>query len=264
VRQDKDGQPGWLIQGEKMWTTGMHVATHVMVFARTSGKDGDAAGITCFIVPANTPGVKIEEYLWTFNMPTDHPRVSFTDVWIPEDSYWGQIDQGLRLGQSFVHQNRIRQAASSLGAAVYCIEESVKYARERKPFGKPLAENQAIQWPLVELSTQAEMLRLLIRKTAWQMDRMEHKEIERQISDKVSMCNYWANRLVCEAADRAMQVHGGIGYSRHKPFEHIYRHHRRYRITEGSEEIQIRKVAAYLFGYAGPKRREFEALGIKA
>ena len=260
VRQDKDGQPGWLIRGEKMWTTGMHVATHVMVFARTSGKDGDATGITCFIVPADTPGVKVEEYLWTFNMPTDHPRVSFTDVWIPEDSYWGQIDRGLGLGQSFVHQNRIRQAASSLGAAVYCIEESVKYARHRKPFGKPLAENQAIQWPLVELNTQAEMLRLLIRKTAWEMDHMEHKEIERQISDKVSMCNYWANRLVCEAADRAMQVHGGIGYSRHKPFEHIYRHHRRYRITEGSEEIQMRKVAAFLFGFLGPRRKMFAEL----
>ena len=54
------------------------------------------------------------------------------------------------------------------------------------------------------------------------------------------MCNYWANRLCCDAADRAMQVHGGLGYSRHKPFEHIYRHHRRYRITEGSEEIQMR------------------------
>ncbi|ODT57710.1 acyl-CoA dehydrogenase family protein [Phenylobacterium sp.] len=258
VRQDRDGQPGWLINGEKMWSTGMHVATHCMVFARTSGEDGDATGITCFIVPADAPGVKVEEWLWTFNMPTDHPRVSFTDVWIPEDSYWGQIDRGLGLGQSFVHQNRIRQAASSLGAAVYCIEESVKYARARKPFGKALAENQAIQWPLVELATQAEMLRLLIRKTAWEMDRMPHKEIERQISDKVSMCNYWANRLVCQAADQAMQVHGGIGYSRHKPFEHIYRHHRRYRITEGSEEIQMRKVAAFLFGYLGPKRALFK------
>ena len=150
--------------------------------------------------------------------------------------------------------------ASSLGAAQYCIDESVKYARQRKPFGKALAENQAIQWPLVELQTQCEMLRLLIRKTAWQMDGMEHKEIERTISDKVSMCNYWANRLVCEAADRAMQVHGGMGYSRHKPFEHIYRHHRRYRITEGSEEIQMRKVAAYLFGYLGPKRAQFKAM----
>ncbi|HEY0597325.1 acyl-CoA dehydrogenase family protein, partial [Sphingopyxis sp.] len=238
VRQDRGGQPGWLINGEKMWTTGMHVATHVMVFARTSGEDGDATGITCFLVPADTPGVKIEEWLWTFNMPTDHPRVSFTDVWLPEESYWGEVDRGLGLGQSFVHQNRIRQAASSLGAAVYCIEESVRYARERKPFGKALAENQAIQWPLVELATQAEMLRLLIRKTAWQMDRMDHKQVERTLSDKVSMCNYWANRLCCEAADRAMQVHGGIGYSRHKPFEHIYRHHRRYRITEGAEEIQ--------------------------
>ena len=257
VRQDRDGQPGWLINGEKMWTTGMHVATHMMTFARTSGKDGDATGITCFIIPTDTPGLKIEEYLWTFNMPTDHPRVSLTDVWIPEDSYWGAIDRGLGLGQSFVHQNRIRQAASSLGAAVYCIEESVKYARSRKPFGKALADNQAIQWPLVELSTQAEMLRLLIRKTAWEMDHMEHKEIERQISDKVSMCNYWANRLVCEAADRAMQVHGGIGYSRHKPFEHIYRHHRRYRITEGSEEIQMRKVAAFLFGFMGPRKKLF-------
>ena len=77
------------------------------------------------------------------------------------------------------------------------------------------------------------MLRLLIRKTAWQMDQMPKPEVEKRLSDKVSMCNYWANRLCCEAADRAMQVHGGIGYSRHKPFEHIYRHHRRYRITEG-------------------------------
>src|SRR5580658_2439977 len=264
VREVREGVPGWRINGEKMWTTGMHVASHVMVFARTSGKDGDASGITVFLVPADDPGVKIEEWLWTFNMPTDHPRVSLSDIWVPEEAIWGVEGRGLGLGQSFVHQNRIRQAASSLGAAVYCIDESVRYARERKPFGKALAENQAIQWPLVELSTQAEMLRLLIRKTAWQMDRMEHKEIERQISDKVSMCNYWANRLVCEAADRAMQVHGGIGYSRHKPFEHIYRHHRRYRITEGSEEIQMRKVGAFLFGYLGPKRKAFSNIGWEA
>ena len=125
-----------------------------------------------------------------------------------------------------------------------------------------LARYQAIQFPLVELATQVEMLRLLIRKTAWDMDRMEHKAIERELSDKVSMCNYWANRLCCEAADRAMQVHGGIGYSRHKPFEHIYRHHRRYRITEGSEEIQMRKVAAFLFGYLGPRRKQFAELGL--
>ena len=257
VRQKRDGVDGWLLNGEKMWTTGMHVASHCALFARTSGNDGDARGITCFLVPASDPGVKIEEYLWTFNMPTDHPRVSFTNVWVPDSAIFGQEGLGLAVAQHFVHENRIRQAAGSLGAAVYCIEESVKYARSRKPFGKPLSDNQAIQFPLVELATQAEMLRLLIRKTASEMDQMSKVEVEKQLSDKVSMCNYWANRLCCEAADRAMQVHGGIGYSRHKPFEHIYRHHRRYRITEGSEEIQMRKVAGWLFGYMGPRKKLF-------
>ncbi|MGL3109054.1 acyl-CoA dehydrogenase family protein [Bradyrhizobium sp. BR 1432] len=255
VRETRDGVAGWLINGEKMWTTGMHTASHCCLFARTSGEDGDAKGITAFLVPANSPGVKVEEYMWTFNMPTDHPRVSFTNVWVPESTMFGQIDRGLALAQAFVHENRIRQAASSLGAAAYCVNESVKYANQRKPFGKPLSVNQGIQFPLVELATQIEMLRLLIRKTAWEMDSMPHPEVEKRLSDKVSMCNYWANRLCCEAADRAMQVHGGIGYSRHKAFEHIYRHHRRYRITEGSEEIQMRKVAGYLFGFMGPHKR---------
>lgn len=246
--------PGWRIDGEKMWATGMHTASHCMLFARTSGSAGDAQGITCFMIPAYSPGIKIEEYMWTFNMPTDHPRVSFKDVWVPESAVLGQLGEGLRIAQHFVHENRIRQAASSLGAAVFCIEESVRYARRRKPFGKPLAENQAIQWPLVELATQAEMLRLLIWQTASRMDALPKPEVERQLSDRVAMCNFWANRLVCEAADLAMQVHGAIGYSRHKPFEHIYRHHRRYRITEGSEEIQKRKVAAHLFGFLGPRK----------
>lgn len=256
VRETRNGVDGWLLNGEKMWTTGMHVASHCMLFARTSGKDGDARGITAFLVPADDPGVKIEEYLWTFNMPTDHPRVSFTNIWVSEETIVGKLDEGLAIAQHFVHENRIRQAASSLGAADYCVRESIKYARERKPFGQELARNQGIQFPLVELATQVEMLRLLIRKTAWEMDSMPKPEVEKRLSDKVSMCNYWANRLVCEAADRAMQVHGGIGYSRHKPFEHIYRHHRRYRITEGSEEIQMRKIAAYLFGYIGPNKTQ--------
>jgi alkylation response protein AidB-like acyl-CoA dehydrogenase len=133
--------------------------------------------------------------MWTFNMPTDHPRVSFSDVFVPEEALFGEVGRGLSLAQCFVHENRIRQAASSLGAAVYCIDESVKYARERKPFGRPLAENQAIQFPLVELATQAEMLRLLIRKTACEMDELTEQQIEHTLSDKVSMCNYWANRL---------------------------------------------------------------------
>jgi alkylation response protein AidB-like acyl-CoA dehydrogenase len=235
----------WTINGEKSWNTGIHSASHAMVMARTSGAAGEGAGITAFLVPTDAPGFKLEELLWTFNMPTDHGRISLKDVRVPDTAIFGTEGRGLQIVQHFFNENRIRQAASSLGAAQYCVAESVKYANQRKPFGKALATNQGIQFPLVELQTQCEMLRALIHKTAWQMD--EYGAFS--VSDKVSMCNYWSNRLCCEAADRAMQVHGGLGYSRHKPFEHIYRHHRRYRITEGAEEIQMRRVAGYMFGF---------------
>jgi acyl-CoA dehydrogenase len=240
----RDGD-GWRITGEKTWNTGVHAASHDLIFARTSGRPGDADGITAFLVPVSASGFTVEEYLWTFNMPTDHARVTLRDVWVPAAAVFGGEGRGLQVVQHFFNENRIRQAASSLGAAQYCINESVAYALARRPFGKPLASNQAIQFPLVELQTQCEMLRALVHKTAWLMDR----DGPFSCSDKVSMCNYWANRLCCEAADRAMQIHGGLGYSRHKPFEHIYRHHRRYRITEGAEEIQMRRVAGYLFGF---------------
>ena len=235
----------WIITGEKTFNTGVHAASHDLIFARTGGKPGDAEGITAFLVPVGAPGFTVDEYLWTFNMPTDHAHVTLAGVRVPDSAIFGGEGRGLGVVQHFFNENRIRQAASSLGAAQYCVDESVAYALERKPFGKPLAANQAIQFPLVELHTQCEMLRALIHKTAWLMDR----DGPFSVSDKVSMCNYWANRLCCEAADRAMQVHGGLGYSRHKPFEHIYRHHRRYRITEGAEEIQMRRVAGYMFGF---------------
>jgi len=255
TRAVRDGN-GWRISGEKFWNTGVHVATHDMVFARTSGADGDAKGITCFLVPMDAPGVKVAFYYWTFNMPTDHAHVVFDNVWVPDEAVFGPAENGLVLARHFVHENRIRQAASGVGVAQYCVRESVAHANARKPFGRPLSANQAIQWPLVDLQAEIEMLRLLIYKTAWEMDRMTGPEIQLHLSDKVSMCNYRGNRLACNAADWAMQVHGGMGYSRHKPFEHIYRHHRRYRITEGADEIQIRNAAGHLFGFLGKGRKE--------
>lgn len=206
VPKTKDGVEGWEINGGKMWISGMHRATHCLVFARTHGKPGDALGITAFFVPKGTPGFEIESYEWTFNMPTDHASswlilpsqgflanmdaaLTFTDVFVPSSAILGKLGHGLPIAQTFVHENRVRQAASSVGAAEYCIEESIKYARRRKPFGKELATNQAIQFPLVELKTQCEMLKLLILKTAAEMDEMTQKEIERDLGDKVSMCN---------------------------------------------------------------------------
>ncbi|MBK0866812.1 MAG: acyl-CoA dehydrogenase family protein [Saccharopolyspora sp.] len=240
----------WIINGAKRFNSGLHSATHDVIFARTSGEGGDARGITAFIVPTDAPGFSVDFHWWTLNMPTDHAEVSLRDVRVPGSAVFGEVGGGLALAQHFVHENRIRQAASGVGAAQFCIDRSVQYARERVTFGKPLAQRQAVQWPLVELHTEAALVRNLVQRTAWELDRTDSFEI----SDRVSMCNYRANRLVCDAADRAMQVHGGLGYTRHEPFEHIYRHHRRYRITEGAEEVQMRKVAGYLFGFAGPNR----------
>ncbi|MEV5551898.1 acyl-CoA dehydrogenase family protein [Streptomyces sp. NPDC052309] len=247
----RDGSE-WVINGRKRWLTGVHAATHNLIFARTSGKPGRARGITAFIVPRDTPGFGVEHYWWTLNMPTDHGEVALRDVRVPDSAILGAEGEGLAVAQTFVHENRIRQAASSLGAAQYCIDRSVSYARERITFGTSLAERQSVQWPLVELHTEAALVRSLVRSTAAELDALEHVGGDHmEVSDKVSMCNYRANRLACEAADRAMQIHGGMGYSRHLPFEHIYRHHRRYRITEGAEEIQMRRIAGHLLGFSG-------------
>jgi alkylation response protein AidB-like acyl-CoA dehydrogenase len=248
ARRDGDD---WVIDGVKRFNSGMHRATHDLVFARTSGSPGEPSGVTAFVVPTDADGLSVDFHWWTFNLPTDHAEVTLRAVRVGDDAILGELGCGLALAQRFVHENRIRQAASSLGAAAFCIDEAVRWARERVTWGRPLWTNQAIQFPLAELWTDCELVRGLVRRTAAELDRRHHLEV----THLVAMANYRANRLACEAADRAMQTCGGIGYTRHMPFEHIYRHHRRYRITEGSEEVQLRKVGYELFaGGAGAQR----------
>ncbi|HEX5097538.1 MAG TPA: acyl-CoA dehydrogenase family protein, partial [Acidimicrobiia bacterium] len=132
----RDGDE-WIINGEKTWNTGIHKAKYDLIFARTSGKPGDGDGITAFLTPTDAPGFEIVEFLWTFNMPTDHAHIRLTDVRVPHSAIFGGEGTGLQVTQHFFNENRIRQAAASLGAAQFCINEAVKYAMERKPFGKP-------------------------------------------------------------------------------------------------------------------------------
>jgi alkylation response protein AidB-like acyl-CoA dehydrogenase len=240
----RDGSD-WVITGAKRFNSLVDCSAIDMVFARTSGQPGKAEGITAFFVPTDAPGFSVPFNHWTFNMPSDHSEVHLDGVRVPSSAVVGEVGRGLDCAQLFVHENRIRQAASSLGAAQYCINESVRYAQERVVFGKPLHEHQGIQWQLVELQTEAELVRALIHKTASLMD--THGKT--YASDKVAMVNFRANQLACTAADRAIQVHGGVGYTRHKQFEHIYRHHRRYRITEGTDELQKRRIAAAMFDF---------------
>ncbi len=257
ARRADDGQ-GWVLDGVKRFITGVDVADAVLVFARTSGQDGKAQGISAFLVPVDVAGFDVPYYHWSFNMPTDHGEVMLAGVRVGDDAVVGEIDRGLDCAQLFVHENRIRQAASSLGAAQFCIDRSIAYARERVIFGKPLADYQGVQCGKqfrAELQTEAELQhRCALYKTAWDMDQAgdgASTSAKMSVSDKVSMVNYRANRLACDAADRAMQVHGGLGYMRALPFEFNNRHHRRYRNTEGSDELQLRRIAGRLFGFTG-------------
>ena len=242
ARAVRDGED-WVINATKRWISAAHTASHDIVFARTSGEPGEPAGITAFIVPTDAPGFNVEFFWWTMNMPADAAELTLREVRVPGSAVLGEVGAGLASIQHFVHDQRMRQAAQSLGAAQYCIDAAVDYANARLMSGRRLSLNQAIQFPLAELHTEAAMLRGLVRSTAERLDSSEAASV----SHLVAMCNYRANRLACDAADRAMQVCGGVGYSRHMPFEHIYRRHRRYRITEGAEEVQIRKVARELF-----------------
>jgi acyl-CoA dehydrogenase len=244
TRAVKDGED-WVITGAKRWNSVVDVSEIDLVFARTGGEDGKAEGISAFLVPTDAEGFEVPFYWWTFNMPTDHAEVKLNGVRVPGAALLGEEGRGLDCAQLFVHENRIRQAASSLGAAQFCIDRSIAYTEERRLFGQQMRDYQGLQWQLVELQTEAELVRNTIMRTAWEMD----ERGKTAVSDKVAMVNVRGNRLACDAADRAMQIHGGVGYSRHHPFEHIYRHHRRYRITEGSDELQYRRIAAGMWDF---------------
>ncbi|KAI9045972.1 acyl-CoA dehydrogenase family protein [Aspergillus affinis] len=189
---------GFEISGAKKWQTGAHHCTHFVIFARTSGTPGSSRGITAFLVPREAKGTKVVSYEWTMNMPTDHATVTLDRVFTPAEAVLGNVGEGLAIAQTFVHENRLRQAASSCGAARFCLERGIDRAKNRKIWGaKSLSENQGIQFPVVELVMQVEMLRLLILKTSVDMDRVAGEaeregrkpwvEIEKKLSDKVAM-----------------------------------------------------------------------------
>src|SRR5207237_8446205 len=133
----RDGDE-WIINGEKTWNTGIHRAQFDMIMARTSGKAGDGDGITAFLVPTKSEGFEIVEFLWTFNMPTDHAHIRLTDVRVRHSAIFGGEGRGLQVVQHFFNANRIRHAASRLGAAEFCIDQAVECAKVRAPVRKPL------------------------------------------------------------------------------------------------------------------------------
>src|SRR3982074_482019 len=142
----------WVINGRKRWNSQVARAHANLVFARTSGKPGEAKGITAFIVPTDTPGHNVLYNHWTFNMPSDHAETELTNVRVPDSAILHKEGEGLVVAQRFVHENRVRQAAASAGAARYCILEAVKYAKSLSIVKHLVEAHGAIQFPSAGLA----------------------------------------------------------------------------------------------------------------
>ena len=241
----RDGDE-WVISGVKRWNSGLHHATHDIIFARTSGEPGESEGdqlpSSCRPTPRDSRSSSsggrstCRPTMPRSASPTSASGPTRCSV-KPTGASSSHSTSCTRTASARPPRRSVRRSTAST--------RRLRTRTARTTWGKKLSVNQGIQFPLVELHTEAAMLRQLVRYTAAMLDSKHHMEV----THLVAMCNYRANRLACDAADRAIQTCGGVGYSRHMPFEHIYRHHRRYRITEGSEEIQMRKVGQHLFGF---------------
>ena len=240
TRAEKDGDE-WVINGEKVWITNAPYADFAMVFARTSGEDGDLNGITCFLVDKGTPGFEVGKIHRTMGItPGTHGPLRFDDCRVGEEQVLGEVDKGFQSAMDWIGGGRINIAAGAVGTAEFLLDMSVEYARERETFGKPIGHRQGISFQLAELATDIEQVRQLYRYAAWKMDNGERARKEE------SMAKLRGAQLANDAADIAMQVHGGSGFMKDLPIERNYRSARVFRIFEGTDEIQKRTIAREL------------------
>ena len=240
TRAEKDGDE-WVIDGTKYWITNAPYADFAMVFARTSGEPGDYEGITCFLVDEDNPGYSVGKIHRTMGLtPGGQAELQFDDCRVGEDKVLGEVDRGFQTAMSWIGGGRINIAAASVGTAQYLLDKSVEYARNRETFGKPIGHRQGISFQLADMATEIEQVRWLYRYAAWKIDRGDRARKEE------SMAKLRGAELYNDAADLAVQIHGGSGFMKDNPVEREYRNARVMRIFEGTDEIQRRTIAREL------------------
>ncbi len=235
----KDGND-WLINGAKMWCTNASIAEYIITLVRTDPKGGSRS-LSQILIPTDTPGVKIgpaEKKMGLHGSPTH--AVTFEDVRVPWENLIGEEGNGLQQTLSTLDGGRIGIGALSIGLAQAAFEHAVNYARERKAFGKPIAEQQAIQWMLADAATEIEVARTMLYKTAWL------KEQKRPYNKEAAIAKMFATEMAERVCRNAIQIHGGYGYSSEYPVERIYRDARLMTIGEGTSEIQRIVIARHV------------------
>jgi acyl-CoA dehydrogenase len=195
-------------------------------------------GITAFLVERGTPGFAVTRVDTTIGSEAIKlAELTFEDCFVPEDAVLGEVGQGFRIAMSSLDSGRLGVACSCIGAADRLLEMSAEYAKQRTTFGKPLAERQAIQWMLADSATELACARTLAYET---LRRIEAGE---SVGAATSMVKLYCSEMVGRVADRAVQIHGGMGLVRGFPVERFYRDIRHYRVGEGSSEIQRMLIA---------------------
>jgi butyryl-CoA dehydrogenase len=229
----------YILNGNKAWITNGGAADAAIVYVNTEPEKGEK-GITAVIVEKGTAGFKVGKEEKKLGISaTACSELIFTDCEVPVANRIGNEGEGYKVALSTLDGGRIGIAAQATGIAQGAFEAALKYSKERLAFGHPIADFQAIQFMLADMSTEIDAARLLIRKAAWKQD------TGARFSMDASMAKLFASEMATRVAHKAIQIHGGNGYSREYPVERNYRDARITEIYEGTSEIQRLVISSW-------------------
>ena len=227
----------YALDGSKIFITNAPFAEVYIVFAKTDPARG-TRGMSAFIVEKDTPGFSVGEAEHKLGIRgSSTPPIYFSDCRVPKDALLGKEGDGFKIAMQTLDGGRIGIAAQALGIAQAALDASVAYAKERVQFGKPIAANQAIQWMIADMATAVDAARLLVYRAAWCVDN------GRAYGTEGAMAKLFASEAATRVADRAIQIHGGYGYTESYPVERNYRDAKITEIYEGTSEVQRMVIA---------------------
>jgi acyl-CoA dehydrogenase len=223
----------WIINGSKNWITNGPISDIIICYALTDRNLRARGGITAFIVEKGFPGYKVGAIDVKMGLRGSHTcQLHFEDCEVPAENVLGEVGMGFLVAMQVLDGGRIGLAAGAVGGAQRLLELSIQWANTRIQFGQPIGNNQAIQWLLADMAMEIQAARMMTYHAAWKYEQ------GMRVSREAAMVKAYASEMACRVADRAVQVHGGIGYMREYPIERAYRDTRILKIYEGTNEIQ--------------------------